>query len=383
LADFFVLAAEAAMTFTRELYLNATSPDRGAVDFKSQFQYGRTTNKTCPNNQHLPNPSVACQDVERVFVVNMGLSWRSAAALSGVHTLGKAQPQNSGFNGWWSDNINSRYFNNNYYISMYFKGWIPEQVTSSGKWQWGMSNENRNDTLYGHQMMLDSDLCLAYSARFGTSGYKEQTAAEKPKACAWTLPGLSEVPGEQMSLIDGMDKYNNGKFCGENASQLWRMLPGGTSLDNRTSRWKIFDELPYVVSQDTRAVRIFGAIRAACCNGCKSFDKPECDAQAIEDGFQGGVKKDFGVVSHPSGMAKFNVMEFINDEHVWIDAFLHAWKLATQNGRHGLTFLMSQPPSPAPTPLPCRAGFCQSNTRSWAEKCEMKAYCAGCSFCNR
>ena len=45
----------------------------------------------------------SCGDVERVFVKNMGLSWDKAAALMGVHTLGRGRMENSGYDGWWSD----------------------------------------------------------------------------------------------------------------------------------------------------------------------------------------------------------------------------------------------------------------------------------------
>jgi hypothetical protein len=50
-------------------------------------------------------------------------AWGLTAAISGAHTLGKAQVKNSGYNGWWSDAKNSMKFNNNYYSSLVFKGW--------------------------------------------------------------------------------------------------------------------------------------------------------------------------------------------------------------------------------------------------------------------
>merc|ERR1712176_1646210 len=48
----------------------------------------------------------------------------------GVHSLGRAQTRFSGYSGWWSDALNSRRFNNNYYISMVTKGWMPERSLS-------------------------------------------------------------------------------------------------------------------------------------------------------------------------------------------------------------------------------------------------------------
>eukprot|EP00448_Togula_jolla_P030433 CAMPEP_0170623860 /NCGR_PEP_ID=MMETSP0224-20130122/29926_1 /TAXON_ID=285029 /ORGANISM="Togula jolla, Strain CCCM 725" /LENGTH=73 /DNA_ID=CAMNT_0010950347 /DNA_START=9 /DNA_END=226 /DNA_ORIENTATION=- len=57
--------------------------------FKDQFRYGRTTaDSGCTFSEgRLPNPQESCDDVDRVFVKNMGLTWPEAAALMGVHTL--------------------------------------------------------------------------------------------------------------------------------------------------------------------------------------------------------------------------------------------------------------------------------------------------------
>merc|ERR1719356_2193147 len=58
----------------------------------------------------------------------MGLSWRYSAALMGVHSLGRARRENSGYEGFWSDAHNSRLFNNNYFISIITKGWMPHKI---------------------------------------------------------------------------------------------------------------------------------------------------------------------------------------------------------------------------------------------------------------
>jgi len=330
LADFVVLAAEAAMTYTREIYLNATSSDRGTFDFKSNFKYGRTTGVTCTDNQELPNPSKSCVDVERVFVNNLQLNWNLSAALMGVHTLGRASVTNSGFYGWWSDAKNSRRFYNNYFVSLYLKGWQPEQ-TETGKWQWGYSDANRDDDLEGHQMMLDSDMCLAWSE--GSGEYKQVLAEDKPHSCAWSIPNLSHP------FFDAMDKYNDGKFCNIVMEDYMRDLPGGHSQEDRKAQWA--SDGWYQEKHGKNAMVVFMEIRAACCNGCKNFGGrlgEKCQGYNEASGFP-LIEKDTGEVTHPSGMAYEHVMIFANDEPAWMGAFLEAWGIATTNGFNDLTTL--------------------------------------------
>ena len=116
-ADFIVIAAEAVMS---------KQSRTGHLEFEQQFEYGRTTKERCEGNPAMPNPEGSCGEVHRVFLESMGLSWRESAALMGVHTLGRAHPANSGYDGWWSDARNSARFNNNYYTSLVAKGWKPE-----------------------------------------------------------------------------------------------------------------------------------------------------------------------------------------------------------------------------------------------------------------
>jgi len=51
-------------------------------------------------------------------------------------------------------------FNNNYYLSLLFKGWGPSYQETNGKFQWdridlGVDAEHR-------EMLLDTDMCMAY-----------------------------------------------------------------------------------------------------------------------------------------------------------------------------------------------------------------------------
>merc|ERR1719230_2352965 len=88
------------------------------LDFRSTFQFGRTSQATCDWNLHLPNPEFSCDAVEENFIKNLGLNWNESAALMGVHTLGRASKANSGYEGWWNEGPAGRAFNNSYYVAM-------------------------------------------------------------------------------------------------------------------------------------------------------------------------------------------------------------------------------------------------------------------------
>jgi hypothetical protein len=66
----------------------------------------------------------------------MGLNWDETAALMGVHTLGRADPANSGYDGWWSDPTNQGVFNNDYYKAIINKGWKKVTNSNPAKRQW-------------------------------------------------------------------------------------------------------------------------------------------------------------------------------------------------------------------------------------------------------
>jgi len=198
LADFIVLAAEAVITFSREHATGGSSD----IDLRSNFRFGRTTAATCTFAEgRLPNPEDSCTAVEETFVRRMGLSWRQAAALMGVHSLGRARPENSGYDGWWSDAVNSRKFNNNYYASIVGKGWMPENL-SQNKNQWKRSDAGKDrGSTDGKEMMLNTDMCLAYTAdRRG----RELNAAST-RCCAWT---------EDDNVRNAVRDYLGGEFCG-------------------------------------------------------------------------------------------------------------------------------------------------------------------------
>merc|ERR1719330_577362 len=188
LADFLVISAEVLM--------EKLSPDGVSFGFKDRFKFGRTTAESCDfAHGRLPNPERSCDAVEDTFVTRMGLSWDEAAALMGVHTLGRAKPENSGYDGWWSDAVNSGIFNNDYFVSLVVKGWGAEQVSSEPpKHQWKRTDSGASDDPDAKEMMLNTDLCLLF----------DENAAERD-CCAWVRSSV---------IQDAVREYNGQVYCG-------------------------------------------------------------------------------------------------------------------------------------------------------------------------
>jgi len=131
LADFLVIIAEAVMARTATGYKSVETlwhKKSLATTFRDNFKVGRKTVETCEwNVGRMPNPERGCSDLRSVFLKNIfyGRSngWSLTMAISGVHTLGKASKENSGYSGHWSDAKNQGIFNNDYYRSLLLKGW--------------------------------------------------------------------------------------------------------------------------------------------------------------------------------------------------------------------------------------------------------------------
>lgn len=263
LADFLVIAAESVMNISRKHVTN-DDPSRSTIDFKSQFAYGRTTALNCAfAHGRLPNPENSCTDVKNCFVDSMGLDWWESAALMGVHTLGRAQIANSGYNGWWSDAENSRRFNNDYYASIVLKGWGPETAVNgnTNKNQWKRIDQGADEAGLGKEMMLNSDMCLYFT--MDDDGLVEMdaaTAAENTCECTW----VAYVKFQQAS-----NKYMNGTFCGSHD------IPGAAEFPRQ---------------------------RSICCG--EEFDKPS------------DLPIDCGLVIEPLGPAVQPIRMFANDEEL-------------------------------------------------------------------
>lgn len=171
LADFTVIAAENSMSKVATKF-NSTAPfGQGSLEsrFRNKFKAGRTTLEECPDQSNLmPDAEKGCEDLKEVFINNIfhkfkknrRYKWKLTAAISGAHTIGKANKTNSGFEGTWSDEANQAVFNNDYYRSLLLKGWGSIEIDENHH-QWGLVDSSPVET-GPQQMMLNSDLCLAY-----------------------------------------------------------------------------------------------------------------------------------------------------------------------------------------------------------------------------
>lgn len=79
------------------------------------FQPGRKDSNVCPREGRLPDAKKDFQHLRDVFY-RMGLSDKDIIALSGGHTLGRAHPERSGFDGPWTQEPLK--FDNSYFVEL-------------------------------------------------------------------------------------------------------------------------------------------------------------------------------------------------------------------------------------------------------------------------
>lgn len=358
LADFAVVAAEALMADVSE------SPATLQTMFRSDFMYGRTTAASCPSGL-MPNPEDSCSGLSSVFVDHVfagtpstvstrrstrcagrvcgmwevqssgeysghedetayhfgrgGLDrrWMLTAAISGAHTLGRAFPANSGYFGWWSDHLESAKFNNDYFKALLFKGWRPETALfgdpSINMWLRADNLGDRQDVSAHTEMMLDTDMCLAYS-RDGS-----ELVARDGTCCAWVRGGLASSNLFDSTQIDD--------FCG---AQL------GANQDP-------------------------GGQRGRCCtNNLNGRIGNDCDRISPNPN------------NPPRGVAYDAVERFAKNELAFLYGFLEAWHIATTNGHTGqLHFLVQPTATPSADPASCNvatsAAVCEASGCHWSD----------------
>jgi len=268
LADFLVVAAHSVMGFT-------SSDPNHAISLKAAFRYGRTTSFTCEYAAIMPNPDEGCEANEKTFIAAnaLHLSWRETAALMGVHTLGKATVQNSGFEGWWVDEHHVHKFNNNFFVKLINNGWGPETVTATGKVQWVRVDEKIDDPNNLHkEMMINTDLCLAFN----------NTVAANSSCCAW---GLFHELKSQWNVFDYFE--NQSVYCG-------RPLNATLGYDGD---------------------------QALCCSGA-THDTPQM--------FTWNNSCPMG------GPAWDDIHEFASNETIWLEVFRLTWTKVVEMGFSGL-----------------------------------------------
>jgi len=308
LADFVVIAGEAVMNVTRQNVLNE-HPDRTPLDFRSSFKYGRTTSKSCPLSfGQMPDAERGCNAVEDTLLRTMGLNWNQTAALMGGHTIGEAKDSRSGYTGRWKEAVQSRKFDNGYYLSLLLKGWGPD-VSVLGRVdrnQWKRVDLGEDTFRLGREIMLDSDMCLYFSSMdtdVPTRPLHAVTVSSRAAGCecAWTRPNEKHMPA--------IEKYNNGKMCGCDI-----LFPAEAESLDPGHRG--------VVTLNTLN---FTKQRALCCS-MQHTDTFDADTDC-----------------HPFGPAADAINDYAEDEDLWLTAYSEAWSIAVTRGHSNLFSLGHYP----------------------------------------
>jgi len=322
LADFLVITAEAVMNITRGNVLKV-DPGRQALDFRSRFKYGRTTQNSCDYSfGRMPDAERSCAAVKDTFLTQLDLTWDQSAALMGAHTIGGASASNSGYVGRWTEANASRLFDNGYYTSLVLKGWSPvESVLDNPlKNQWRRADIGADVPQKGYEMMLDSDMCLYHSLYFHESDPSEfhaGIARGQGCNCAWVRPVM---------YLDAITKYNSGQFCGTTQHyaledpflrQHTPVVPGAEPDY----------EIPHPIVPGAEPNLNTEKQRLLCCG----LDGPSGPGlESVQ--YAVDVSSDCGEASDPKGPAATAFIAFANDEDAWIAAYYEAWGLVTAKG---------------------------------------------------
>ena len=136
------------------------------------IRYGRkdcATSPNSPSDSGFPDPHGDLEHVMEVFRDGMGMTERQVVAIIGAHTMGRASPQNSGFQGPWAPHANR--FHNGFYHTLVANasGWHQSRLNFSDapeelnpRFQWDTGNVNRQPgggpLPEDARMMLNTDM---------------------------------------------------------------------------------------------------------------------------------------------------------------------------------------------------------------------------------
>ena len=129
------------------------------------------------------------------YKLKLNKGWYLKAAISGAHEA-EMFPRSSGYEGHWGNPCQQATFDNSYFQSMLYKSWKPLAAVNgnAAKNQWRRADKcfvnkqldsfaSTTCAAHEHQMMLDSDLCLAFSS---TKEQQPWHAKAMGDCCAWT-----------------------------------------------------------------------------------------------------------------------------------------------------------------------------------------------------
>jgi len=289
-----------------------------------------------------------------------------------VHTLGRAQIKNSGYNGRWGDAANSRLFNNHYYHSLLTKGWAPQRAVGG--------NPHKNQWIE-----TSGDSCR----RNPIAGYccGPHAVASNPRIRAeadsitWSDSARQRFMGGKAggfcTCKDGMSYISS---SGERKKEFLiaqpeRCLPDNVQEDLKEDQAFMLDTDMCLIYQGADA-----ETQPMCCNWLLAWDMPKsfydnenhthcgqpppfcggkcekiqrrrcCEGalapQELKDklrvGPAAGLREQTDrpqfydcttKVSHGKKGPGFQAArQFANDEGFWLETFLFAWQKATNNG---------------------------------------------------
>jgi hypothetical protein len=328
LADFIVVVAEAIM--------HLRTSEGMSLDMKSHFKFGRTTIETCEEQVlRLPDTQAGCPSVQTVLQNpgTIGMSWTQIAAITGVHTLGKAELQNSGHVGFWSDEDNQGIFNNNFYRSMLLKGWKTEVPEGSTKFQFTRADVGRSRTT--HEFMLNSDLCLVYDLKNG----QDFLSHEMGDCCLMA----------NTNVFDG-SRRRAGVRPREQYPSLFETHDGILTDDEEPEEeaWRRRAQTgERIVEEQYCGVDYIPPRRAN-----DDFPRSQVDTCCdVEGGGKTCTRR-----NNPKGPAYDAVHAFAANERVWLDYFRAAWLLITTAGYEDGVLKCLGDNKPGAT---CEAGSCK------------------------
>lgn len=216
LPDFLAIAGETVLRFARSQAPGhpaqgghaAGFVERGealeqALQFQRTFRFGRAevpggncTAKRVPVQND-------CSDQGLGGVVDrLGLTWPGAAALMGLHALGRAHKSNSGIEGEWRPGAQRLALDNKYYASLLVNGW--EQLATKA---WHRVDKSA-DAGATDELRLGSDLCLAHDVEDAEGA-----------CCAWVhrdviAKGLEDNPERQAKELQLILDSTEHAHCG-------------------------------------------------------------------------------------------------------------------------------------------------------------------------
>jgi len=191
-ADFWVASANAVIKLTSGSWTDSSSVEHDGLALP--FRYGRIDRDDCTpafgninSAQRLPGAQ-HCDETERVFLTQMGLSWTDATALLGAHSLGFGHSEFSGHDGMWMDTLNETViFDKRYYEEIIRRAWRKRNVAGVQDWTWAGDGALSGGDRLNPRFMLNVDLCLAFDID------------ELPDCCSRVRQG-GNTPGEAFCL---------------------------------------------------------------------------------------------------------------------------------------------------------------------------------------